>query len=67
MYKLKKKLQCNKKNFICIKKELLNFKIILPFSKLDIIGARLESNALKVSGDIFLDIQLATFLIIIHC
>ena len=50
------------KEFFCTKIDLRNLKIILPFLKLDIIGARLESNGLLLSGNIYIDIQLATFL-----
>lgn len=45
----------------CTKIEFLNFKIILPFSKLDITGARLESNGIIFSRDIPVKIHVVTF------
>ena len=48
-----------------IKTDLLNFKIMLPFPKLDIVEARLEPNGSIFSGDIISDIQLGTFLLLL--
>lgn len=45
----------------CTKIEFLNFKIILSFSKLDITGARLESNGIIFSRDIPVKIHVVTF------
>ena len=63
MYKFKINLLYNGETFCRTKTELLNLKIILPCLKLDINGARLESNDLIFSGDISVDIQLVTFLL----
>ena len=46
MYKFKIKMLYNEKEFCCTKTDLLNFKIILPFPKLDITEAGLEPNEL---------------------
>ena len=55
------KLLYNMEEFFYTKIELLNFIFTLPFSKLD---ARLESNALIFSGDLPVDIQLVSFLLL---
>ena len=52
------------KIFFCTKTELLNFKITLPLAKLGMIGSRLASNGLIFSGDIPVDIQFGTFLLL---
>ena len=61
MYKFKIKLPYSKEEFFCIKTELFNFKIILPFPKLGIIVAKLEWNGLIFSGDTPVDIQFIAF------
>lgn len=45
----------------CTKIEFLNFKMILPFPKLDITGARLESNGILSSRDIPVKIHVVIF------
>ena len=57
MYKFKIKLLNNKEKRFCTKTELLNFKIILPLAKLDMVGSRSVSNGLVSSDDIPVDIQ----------
>ena len=61
MGKFKIKLLYNEEELLCTKTELLNFKITLPLTKLDILGSRLVSNGLFFSVDILVDIQLVTF------
>ena len=58
------KLLYNKQYFLCIKTELLNFRITLPLDKLDMTGLRLVSNGLIFSGDILVNIQVITFLLL---
>ena len=41
MHKFKMKLLYNEEKPFCTKTELLNFKIILPLARLDIVGSRL--------------------------
>ena len=65
MYKFKTKLLKNKEEFRCTRTELLIFRIILQFHKLDIIEARLESNGLIFSGEIPVDIQLVNVLLLL--
>ena len=56
MCKFKIKLLYNLEKFFCTKTELLNFKITLPLSKLDMVGSRLVSNGLIFLNDISVDI-----------
>ena len=56
MYKFKIKLKYTEEQFRCCKTKLFNFKIILPFFKVDIIGAKIDSNGLIFSRDIPVDI-----------
>ena len=44
MYNFKIKLLYDEEKAFCIKTELLNFKITLPLTKLDMVGSRLVSN-----------------------
>ena len=53
-----------KKKTFSTKTEWLNFKITPPLAKLDIGWSKLVLNGLKFSGDIRLNIQLVTFLLI---
>ena len=55
-----------KKNFFFTKTELLNFKITLPLTKLDIVGSKLASNVLIFSQNIPVVIHLVTFSIAIQ-
>ena len=64
MYKFKMELLWNAEDFFCTKRVLLNFKITLSLAKLDMVGPRLASNDLFFSGDITVDIQLGTFLLL---
>ena len=43
---------------------MLNFHIILPLAKLDVVISRLVSNSLVFSVDIPVDIELVTFLLL---
>ena len=51
----------------CTKTEFLNFKITLPLARLDMVGSRLVLKSLTLTDDILVDIQLATFFIVIQC
>ena len=53
--------------FFCTKTEFLNFKITLPLARLDMVGLRLVLKSLTLTDDILVDIQLATFFIVIQC
>ena len=53
-----------KKTFFCTKTELLNFKFIMPFAKLNIVGSRPVLNGSFFSDDIPVDIQLLNFLLL---
>ena len=53
-----------KKSFFRTKTELLNFKITLPLTKLDMVGSKLVSNGLMFSDDIRVDTQLLPFLLL---
>ena len=64
MYKLKMKLLYNGEELFCTKAELLNFKVTLILAKLDMVGSRLILNDLIFSGDILVDIQLVSFLLL---
>ena len=64
MYKLKMKLLYNEEYFFCTETALLNFKIYLPLTKLDMTGSSLVSNGLIFSDDVPTDIQLITFLLL---
>ena len=61
MHEFKINLLYNEEQMFCTKIEFLNFKIILPFPKLDITGARLESNGILSSRDIPVKIHVVTF------
>ena len=61
MYKLKIKFLYNKEKCFYTKTELLNFKITLPLTKLDMARSRLVSNGSIFSDHILVDIQLVTF------
>ena len=52
------------KEFCCTKTELLNFILTLPLPKLNMINVREGSNGLIFSGDIPLDIQLVTSILL---
>ena len=55
----------NEEKFSYTKTELLNFKITLPFAKLDMVGSRLVSNGLNFSGDTPVNIHKSvTFLLL---
>ena len=43
---------------------MLNFKVTLILAKLDMVGSRLILNDLIFSGDILVDIQLVSFLLL---
>ena len=58
------KLLYNGEEFFCTKAELLNFKVTLILAKLDMVGSRLILNDLIFSGDILVDIQLVSFLLL---
>ena len=58
------KLLYNEEELFCTKTELLNFKITLPLAKFDMACSRLVSNGLTFSHDIWVDIQLVTFLLL---
>ena len=47
----------NYENFVCNIAELLNFQIILPLVKLDMVGSRLVSKGLIFSDDTQINIQ----------
>ena len=58
------KLLYNEEELFCTRTELLNFTITLPLAKFDTIGSRFASNYLNFSGNISVDIQLVTFLLL---
>ena len=64
MYKFKIKLLYNEEKKFCTKTAFLNFKIILPLAKLDMVGSRLVSNGLIFSDDAPVNIQLVTFFLL---
>ena len=64
MYKLKIKLLYNEEKIFSTKTQFLNFKISLPLDKLNMVGSRLVSNGLTFSGDVPVNIQLVTFLLL---
>ena len=64
MYKVNIKLLYNEEKKVCTKIELLNFKITLSLTKLDMVRSRLVSNGLILSDDILAYIQLVTFLLL---
>ena len=59
------KLLYNEELF-CIKIELLNFKIIQPIAKLDMVGSKLVSNGLIFLDDILFNIQLVILLLLFN-
>ena len=61
MCKFKMKLLYNEEESRCTEIGLLSFMLTLLLPKLDIIGARLEPNGPIFSGDIWLDMELITF------
>ena len=63
MFKLEIKLLYNEEGLLWTETELLVFKIILPWTKLDIVGPKLVSNGLIFSDDIRVNILLAIFLL----
>ena len=62
MYEFKMQLLYNEEEFYYLERELLRFMLTLPLHILDIIGARLESNALICSGDVPADARLVILL-----
>ena len=61
MRKFKMKLLYYEEESSCTEIGLLSFMLTLLLLKLDIIGARLEPNRPIFSGDIWLDMELLTF------
>lgn len=61
MRKFKMKLLYNEEESRCTEIGLLRFMLTLLLPELDIIGARLEPNGPIFSGDIWLDMELITF------
>ena len=64
MHKFKIKLLYKEERFFCTKTELLNFKITLPLSKLEMIGSKLVSNGLAFSDDIPVSVSFYCYLIL---
>ena len=60
------KLLYNEEELFCIKIELLNFKIIQPIAKLDMVGSKLVSNGLIFLDDILFNIQLVILLLLFN-
>ena len=55
----------NEQELFCTKKQLLVFKILLYFPKLNFIGEKTKPNSLTFSKDILVDIQSVTFLLLL--
>ena len=64
MHKFKTKSPYNEEEFFCTKTELISFKVTLPLTKVDMVGAGLVSIGLIFSGDTPVDIQLVTLLLL---
>ena len=60
------KLLYNEEELFCIKIELLNFKVIQPIAKLDMVGSKLVSNGLIFLDDILFNIQLVILLLLFN-
>ena len=56
----------NEEELFCTRTELLNFTITLPLAKFDTIGSRFVLSHLKFSGNISVDIQSVTFLLLFN-
>ena len=58
------KLLCIEVEIFSNKTKLLNFKVILPLTQLEVVGSRSISNGLVFSDDNPVDIQLVIFLLL---